>query len=1016
MELEVAGFEQPSSSGSDGTSEYAIYPAIVPRAIKLGNGGSASTGIRKVHLTPLTSQRTVCPADDTNCNQVCQRVISAPEVELQAGLQFEFMFLFLPSSFSAGDYYCGVKFEYVTWDSWGNPIDTSPRLSADPDASFDVLIVFKIRAINAPLPVREVSLRSSWHHMQLNWRIPPARIEFPIQRFELISWLPGDAGWEEREHRSVVPTAAEVTEGKMSASFSRIGSLQRFHISGGSSEGYTHSAIGSHEYVDPADCPRLPGTLDPCHNGGVCLGLPIRSRESNLIVSTSNTSCQCDAGRYGLFCQTPCPGLIADDSNITCSGNGACMVTEEAPGNFFCNCIYGYGGPDCATVCPEPCGGVDQGQCMLRSDLTTTWCQCRPGWVGDKCQHACPSAFGKICGGYGTCSFDAAANQAKCDCPYFARGAACEHICPGTVDGTRLRVCNDLGQCQLDSSGRSAICVCAIGFYGYKCNEREPPPKPINPLTGLPYDPYDLDDPNHPFKTGPFNPITGKPYDPNNPMDLNHPDYIYGTAVWENITVTSNYRLITPMPPPQNLPGWAYEKIQLVWGVESTEGDPFSQAGPIPVYDKVFNLADNATQQFMVYACERIMESPLVTPRIMNEHGCFFLAFKQFCLDTRGSFPLLGSNFTHAILDFLEQPNNYDYRSFIGFQRDGSVKWFSQEMVSTFDKELPGRALESYYINFEHFMAQLNIDAPLPAKRGVQMSPAWVRMRVEIEFIKGVIWSSFLSMSCVFISLCVFTANIRLAMLAVTTILVIITTLMGLLVLNGLKLGAVEAISLQIVVGMSVDYLLHLGHSYTTSSFYSRFGRSRHAFLEIGAPVVSASATTAVSSFVLIFTTIKVLATVGTIIFLMTVVAITESLLLFLPLLMWLGPTGPKQVSEDAALENPHPMFSVNWWKHVTTILVKGYCCRPLARRILAFLGLQESVISLREKRREERIEQRKNKVELFGEGNVQGSRSGDDSDSGIEIGEEEEVPLQPALRASDNQGSRRGSGGPRGN
>jgi 5-methyltetrahydrofolate--homocysteine methyltransferase len=137
------------------------------------------------------------------------------------------------------------------------------------------------------------------------------------------------------------------------------------------------------------------------------------------------------------------------------------------------------------------------------------------------------------------------------------------------------------------------------------------------------------------------------------------------------------------------------------------------------------------------------------------------------------------------------------------------------------------------------------------------------------------------------------------------TIVVIIITLLGLLTKTGLKLGAVEAISVQIVVGMSVDYLLHLDHSYTTSSFYSRFGRSRHAFLEIGAPVVSASATTAVSNFVLMFTTVQVLATVGKIIFFMTVVAILESLFLFIPLLMWLGPTGPKTV-EDPEYKSPH--------------------------------------------------------------------------------------------------------------
>jgi hypothetical protein len=171
-------------------------------------------------------------------------------------------------------------------------------------------------------------------------------------------------------------------------------------------------------------------------------------------------------------------------------------------------------------------------------------------------------------------------------------------------------------------------------------------------------------------------------------------------------------------------------------------------------------------------------------------------------------------------------------------------------------------------------------------------------MKVEFAFIRGVLWSYVTSCFCVFAALVAFTRNPRMAAISVWVIINIVILMMALLIENGLKLGAIEAISLQIIVGLAVDFLLHLAHAYTKSEFYSPFGRTRFSFLSIGAPVVSGATTTMISSFCLCWAQTQLLATVGEIIFFMTFVSIILSSLYFIPILMVCGPKGPKQVAK----------------------------------------------------------------------------------------------------------------------
>lgn len=77
------------------------------------------------------------------------------------------------------------------------------------------------------------------------------------------------------------------------------------------------------------------------------------------------------------------------------------------------------------------------------------------------------------------------------------------------------------------------------------------------------------------------------------------------------------------------------------------------------------------------------------------------------------------------------------------------------------------------------------------------------------------------------------------------------------IVLAGWQLGVFEAVGFIVVVGLSVDYTVHIGHAYNevrvlNGRMGSRVERTTHALTEMGVSVLSGAATTMAASLFLI--------------------------------------------------------------------------------------------------------------------------------------------------------------------
>lgn len=154
------------------------------------------------------------------------------------------------------------------------------------------------------------------------------------------------------------------------------------------------------------------------------------------------------------------------------------------------------------------------------------------------------------------------------------------------------------------------------------------------------------------------------------------------------------------------------------------------------------------------------------------------------------------------------------------------------------------------------------------------------------------------------------TMNAILGLLATFIICAITVTVVGFIPMGGWKLGVremmhvllssifvnnlqvLESLNLALVVGLAVDYVVHLAEGYSRSQARDRKGRVKEMLERIGVSVVSGAATTLGASFFMLFAKILFFMQFGIFMFCTIGFSLLYALGLFATLLAIIGPEG----------------------------------------------------------------------------------------------------------------------------
>eukprot|EP00217_Crustomastix_stigmatica_P004540 CAMPEP_0183810030 /NCGR_PEP_ID=MMETSP0803_2-20130417/46559_1 /TAXON_ID=195967 /ORGANISM="Crustomastix stigmata, Strain CCMP3273" /LENGTH=322 /DNA_ID=CAMNT_0026054839 /DNA_START=56 /DNA_END=1024 /DNA_ORIENTATION=- len=128
------------------------------------------------------------------------------------------------------------------------------------------------------------------------------------------------------------------------------------------------------------------------------------------------------------------------------------------------------------------------------------------------------------------------------------------------------------------------------------------------------------------------------------------------------------------------------------------------------------------------------------------------------------------------------------------------------------------------------------------------------------------------------------------ALLVTVNLASIVCVCLGTFQLIGWELGAVEAISVSVLVGLTCDSCLHLSQAYSNAPYLRRRARANYAVETIASPIVAGAATTILAVLPMNACSITLFRKFGVIIAVTLASSIFYALVLFFPLLVGFGP------------------------------------------------------------------------------------------------------------------------------
>jgi multidrug efflux pump subunit AcrB len=158
--------------------------------------------------------------------------------------------------------------------------------------------------------------------------------------------------------------------------------------------------------------------------------------------------------------------------------------------------------------------------------------------------------------------------------------------------------------------------------------------------------------------------------------------------------------------------------------------------------------------------------------------------------------------------------------------------------------------------------------------------------------VNGVIYGVVISSVIALVCLLIFTSNFLVALLAIFSQIATMFSTLAMYWLAGWTMGVIEAISITVLVGLSIDYFFHLAEAYSVSGDYGRRERTRDALTRMGISVLAGAITTAGSVALVLGAQIEIFFKFGLIVVVNTLFSIVWVYVFFCAYLTTVGPSG----------------------------------------------------------------------------------------------------------------------------
>lgn len=348
-----------------------------------------------------------------------------------------------------------------------------------------------------------------------------------------------------------------------------------------------------------------------------------------------------------------------------------------------------------------------------------------------------------------------------------------------------------------------------------------------------------------------------------------------------------------------------------------------------PIYDGNFDLANPQAQVFLRDQCLDVVYNKTESLKLesfdkQNRYGrCVMPAFALWRKARNESFPMpintakenslavgieapsvfLDESFNELMLEFLGRPQfAKKYFANVGFKDTANglyARYLFDEYAAEIKRNDAYSDSSAFVEVWDDHMEQVNSKLPASIQGGEayytdSLFYFFTWSRTQSRFLPQAFISITLSLLLAFSLTCLATHNWMLSLITCGVISLVLLNVFGLLYIAGFQIGAIETTILTLVIGVSIDYQLHLVIGYSDGKLDhkidDREGRCKHALVTLGPSILAGAMTTILSTSALFFATIAFFPQFAFMMVSAAIIAVIYGLVLLPALLSTIGP------------------------------------------------------------------------------------------------------------------------------
>jgi len=353
----------------------------------------------------------------------------------------------------------------------------------------------------------------------------------------------------------------------------------------------------------------------------------------------------------------------------------------------------------------------------------------------------------------------------------------------------------------------------------------------------------------------------------------------------------------------ENLSGTS---TSMIWGLEPDDNGDINNPydGTSLVLDETFDPSSAQAQVYLRDICDDLYKEDFAWVPQEN-FVCAINEFDQWLKDeyetdepdpiytancgNPNGLPVVSDKFHACMSEWALKAGNFNVLS-----KDGIVKYirvpFRNEAV--FTDSFP--ILEVQREAIEDWVSASNEDAPEGIKKSFFSSATmhWHDTNGSIQ--RSAYSGAGISLAASSVIIFLSCQSLMLTVFTTATILFILVSVTALLTAFGWTLGFLESICFSILIGVSVDFVIHFTHAYVHhKGNKSREERTKYAITTMGPSILATAYTTFFSAIVMLFCTITFFRKFALVLFFTVVMATFASFVVFCTLTNCFGPTNP---------------------------------------------------------------------------------------------------------------------------